>query len=271
MFPTNQTQIKNSTLLILAALFSRQAVAGLPEKAYIAQLKAANLWVSKKKAESAPRDQALSSQLLTRLYGRYYEVGDTWTVAAWQLEHGMMRMTGDLNRTQSQVGRGGIFKYLVTDVKTGSQPQVVIQITQVEAWGIKPVDPNVQFLELKMNDSLLQSEKTYRVGTGPNSQLRVASANGIHTEISALELYPLDAPEVSFSNQVPTKAPVLPKGVEAFATQTGLQLNFANSFQFQQDDFFGRPVSVIWESGKPWPSYLKTQNGIALLLDGSNL
>lgn len=247
--------------------FSATAFAAMPEKEYLLQLKTANELALKKKLYSSRTDQALSSQLLMRLFGRYYQVGDTWTVAAWQFEHGMMRMTGASNQTKSQVGRGGVFKYQVTEVKNGTHPQVVIQVTQMEEPGFQRVDPNVQYLQLTMNDSLLQSEKIYSIG--PNSQLRTASPNGIHTEISPLELYPLDTPEVSFVNKIPFKAPDLPSTIQKFVNQTGWQLNSSNTLQFEQDDFFGRPIDIIWELGKPWPSFLKTSNGIAILLDRS--
>ncbi len=249
-------------------IFSK-CYAALPEKEYLSQLKIANEVATQKQTSASRSDQALSSGLIMRLFGRYYQVGDTWTVAAWQLEHGMMRMTSDANQTKSQVGRGGIFKYRVTEVKTGTHPQVVIQVTQMEEQGFSRVDPNVQYLQLRMNDSLLQSEKTYSLG--PDSRLRLASPNGIHTEISPLELYPLDTPEVSFENRTPLKTPELPGPIKKFADQSGWHLNTANTVQFKQDDFFGRPIDIIWEQGKPWPSFLNTSNGIAILLDRSTL
>ncbi len=265
-------------ILLLASLgcyleygFTNPSWAGLPEKEYWSQLKVANdLVVRKQTASSGTQTgdaQNLSSNLLNRLFGRYYRMGDSWIVAAWQFEHGMSRMTGDSDKTQSRLGRGGIFKYQVTSVKTGTHPEVVIRVTQEEQPKFPKVDPKVEYLQLTMSDTLMQSEKIYSLG--PRSSLRTASPNGIHTEISPLELYPLDAPEVDFSLRAPAKMPELPNAIQSFLAQTRWNLKTSNALSFQQDDFFGRPIEMIWEQGKPWPSVLKTINGIAILLDRS--
>jgi hypothetical protein len=273
MFDLNFLNRNKNVFFLLSIIFFRecfflnQAQAALPEKEYLSQLKIANELSTRKKQTSPPPGQALSSTLLTRLFGRYYQVGDHWTVAAWQLERSMMRMTGDTNQTKNQVGRGGVFKYQVTEVKRGTHPEVTIQVTQIEEEGFPRVDPNVQYLQLKMNDSLLQSEKTYSLG--PDSHLRAASPNGVHTEISTLELYPLDTPEISLDSQVPLKQPELPTRVQKFAKQEGWRFKAENTLQFRPDDFWGRPIDIIWEQGKPWPSYLNTSGGIAILLNRS--
>lgn len=255
-------------LLSSLSLISQLGHAAMPEKLYRSQLQFANEWATKKKVESSDQSQALSSQLITRLFGRYYQVGDHWTVAAWQIEHGMMRMTSEANQTQSQVGRGGLFKYEVIQVKNGSHPEVTIRVVPLEGLGFEKVDPKVQYLDLKMDDAWVQSEKTYTLAG--RSQPEKASPNGIHSQISTLELYPLDPPEVSFSNSNPARNPSLPPVILKFAQASNWKLNLSRSFQFDQDDFFGRPIELIWEEGMPWPSYIKTNNGVALLLDRSS-
>src|SRR4051812_17841750 len=62
--------------------------------------------------------QALSSSLLYRLLGRYYEVGDHWDVAAWVTENPNMIPNAERPPTQGpRVRKGGVFRYEVVAVK----------------------------------------------------------------------------------------------------------------------------------------------------------
>jgi hypothetical protein len=266
------TFILKSSFLAIFFLYlsSIELNASMPEKEYISQLQIANELALKNKSLKSSRSQALSSTLIKRLFGRYYQVGDSWTVAVWKVDHGMMRMTSDPEQTKSKMGAGGIFHYEVTQVTTGLRPKVIIRVTQRQAGLFPIIDPQVNFLQLTMTDQLLQSDKLYSLGADENT-LKRASPNGIHTEISAWEVYPLDVPEISFESKVKTRFPEIPSSIQSFLTQKNWQLNLKKTLQFATDDFFGRPLEILWEEGKPWPSYFKTCNGLAILIDGNQL
>jgi hypothetical protein len=262
-----QTSWKCVFLFIL--LFSFGVEASMPEQDYRAALQLAEKKVQQQK-QTLANPQALSSTLLRSLFGRYYQVGDTWDVAAWHIGSNMMRMTGDADHLRNTVGNGGVFHYEVISVKTGLQPQVVVQVTQTESNGLKVVDPKVVRLTLTMNDQLMQSEKLYYLQG--NSNPVHASPEGIHSSISPLDLFPLDVPEVATANrQTPVGFPALPTKIKEFFNSYGLKPDLSKSAWFEQDDFFGRPVQILWEQGNPWPSYFKTPGGIAILIHKGTL
>lgn len=257
-------QCKWINLSLLSAFIFFEAKASMPEKDYRFSLQLAEKKVQKQN-QLLNTSQALSSTLIKSLFGRYYQIGDHWDVAAWQINSNMMRMTNDLSQTQKTVGYGGIFHYEVLNIKGGLNPEVTLKVSQVEAYGYSIIDPKVSFLTLKMNDQLLQSEKAYSIQG--NSSLVHVSADGFHSEITPLELLPLDVPEIlTADRQSVTALPTLPPKIQKLAEQTKFKPNLSSSIWFEQDDFFGRPVQILWQKGDPWPSYLKTSGGIAILI-----
>jgi hypothetical protein len=246
----------------------------MPERDYLAALKVADNYVTKKKNFSQ-NPSAISSSMIKTLFGRYYEVGDNWDIAAWPSLNNTMRMTSETNSLKNRVGKGGIFHYEVSNVKTGMNPEVTIKVTQSENYGFPIIDPQVKTLTLKMTDQMIQSKKTYFM-EGRNEGYDVSPVglhtlhelpNGSHSLTSLLEMYPLDVPEVSTAErrQIQT-LPSLPDTVEKFASQTGFKPELSRCSWLDQDDFFGRPVQILWQHGDPWPAYFKTQNGIAILI-----
>src|SRR5262245_7430381 len=91
--------------------------------------------------------QAVSTTLVKQLLGRFYRIGDSWEVAAWQINPTMMRMTGEGNRLQKNLGSGGIFHYEVVSLKSGIQPQIGLEITQISKFGFNQIDPKVSKLQ----------------------------------------------------------------------------------------------------------------------------
>jgi hypothetical protein len=257
-----------SLVFLGATLVSFDSVAAMSEKDYLEALKFANTKVTEQLAKkNALQNNAfsLSSTLIKSLYGRYYQVGDQWDVAAWQMQNSAMRMIGDRHALKNSYSNGGVFHYEVVEVKTGIKPQVKIQVTQLESHGLSLQDKSVEKLILTMNDQMVQSEKTYFF-KGKAQGVRV-SPEGIRSGITNLELYPLDVPELYTADKKRNpKLPALPSPIQALATQVGFNPNLSQSFGFEQNDFFGRPIQVLWQYGDPWPSYFKTTAGIAILI-----
>jgi hypothetical protein len=266
--------ISSSVLAALTACLVFPAVshADLSEADYQAALKVAEKKVARQKSLNSQSGNALSSSLIRTLFGRYYQVGDHWDVAAWSFDNTMARMTSDPEHLEVKGGRGGIFHYQVVQVKPAPKPEVVIQVSQLEDFGMKKQDPKVQTLKLTMNDTMNQSQKTYVIAdrNGSPKAIRV-SPEGIHSSITSLELFPLDVPELLTAESTQASAvPALPLGLQAIASQAGYKPVAASSLWFEQDDFFGRPIQAMWQQGDPWPAYYKTTNGVSILIRKGN-
>lgn len=210
---------------------------------------------------------ALSSSLIRNLFGREYRVGDSWDVASWTFEKTMARMTTDPAHLEERGGRGGVFHYEVISVKTTPEPEVIIQVTQLEQYGIKKADARVRSLHLLMNDRMLQSHKTYQIEDHAGRPHAISvSPDGVHSAITTLELFPLDVPELNTASGPTQQLPTLPDGLKSVAAQAGFHPDPAKSRSFDQDDFFGRQIQAIWQQGDPWPAYIKTSNGVSILI-----
>ncbi|MBC7693268.1 MAG: hypothetical protein H7222_16005 [Methylotenera sp.] len=242
--------------------FAADSAASASEASYYDSLKIANSYVQKKK-EQAGSANALSTSMVKALFGRFYQVGDAWDVAAVRFDSGMARKSAA--PSQLRADTVGIFHYKVIRIKTGSLPEAVVEVTQREAYGAKVVDPQVKTLTLTMSDQLKESTKKYVTQSGETLH---ASPQGIKTSVSALELFPLDVPDVATADRAETAiSPELPVALKKIATQVGYRPDLSRSSFYDQDDFFGRPVEILWQQGNPWPSYLKTSYGMAILLN----
>jgi hypothetical protein len=208
----------------------------------------------------------LSSSVVGQFFGRPYRVGDTWRVAAWIPDPSIMRQTSDPASMQPKRGRGGIFQYVVTSIHGG---EVDVRITQVDAPGAPLVDPHVTSLDIKISlaGGFEQKAKTYALaGSGKTF---TASHEGVHVPVSYLELFPLEAPELTTAMRGDVKEiPQIPAGLQALAGGTSPKIDPQRAARFEQDDFFGREIEAIWRQGDPWPVYMNTTNGTAVLISG---
>ena len=233
---------------------------------YQTALKIADQHVQRKKANSSvPLAGALSSTRVKSVRGKYYEVGETWEVAAYQFESTQMRVVPSADQGREKNGLVGIFRYRVKEVKTGQNPRVVFEVTQLEKLGHKTIDPIVETLVLTMDEQSAQSAKSY-VMKNLGAPVGV-SAQGIRAKISPLELFPLDIPDVETAEAKKiSQLPPLPEGLKAIASESSFSPNISNSVWFEQDDLFGRSIEMLWQKGDPWPSYMKTAHGVAILI-----
>jgi hypothetical protein len=230
---------------------------------YLAALKIAEKHVQRKKAlQSANLAGALSGSLARELMGRFYQVGDTWDVAAVHVASNMMRMTDDPAQLRDRAEDVGIFRYKVTKIERGAEPTVTIEISQLEEQGLKPVDSRVEKLVLKVNEKMDQTARSYvmrgraAVNTGPLTSSMTANP---------IDLFPLDVPNIVSAERESERAlPQLPPALQRVAGTPAVATG--RSAWFEQDDFFGRPVQFLWQQGDPWPTYLKTSQGVAVLI-----
>jgi hypothetical protein len=217
------------------------------------------------RTQQAGSANALSSPIIKAYFGRYYRVGDSWDVAAWEIKNPMLSYAPIAENQSPKVGKGGIFHYEVKEVRNGTTPQVVISVKQTSEFGMTPVDPKVEELTLTMSDRFVQTEKAYRL-KGSAEAVKV-SPDGLHSRITPIELYALDVPEIATAiKNTPSSLPELPAAVQSVASRAGYQPVLNQSTWLEQDDFFGRPVQILWQYGNPWPSYLKTSTSMSILL-----
>jgi hypothetical protein len=253
-------------LLVFVTLFSLAPLRTLAAGDYSEQLRIVQKKIERQRAsETTLGSGALSSALLFRLMGRYYEVGDHWEVAAWITQHPNMAPNSEERKSTSSVRKGGIFRYEVVSVNKNAKSSVVIEVRQLWAHGMTPVDTRVEKISLTMNDKMVQSQKSYLL-KGISRPLHVAPS-GMRSQISELELFPLDVPElVSAVAETPLRFPEVPTAVSDLMARLGVSTELKQATWFEQDDFFGRPIQALWEKGKLWPSYFRTSNGVAILL-----
>lgn len=242
---------------------------------YLTQLKIAerkilrskNIKTSDQPNPNRSEPHLLTSAIPPLYFGRNYQVGDSWRVAALQTDSSIMRMTSDPHHLRHLNQRIGIFRYRVIAIQDGSQPEFTIEVTQEsELSGSKfpLIDPRVEKLTLKMTPETVQTQKEYSF-RGRSHRIQVAP-EGLRSAVTPLEMYPLDIPEVfTAEKSVPTSFPQLPAELQKLRSNPNL-INLTKSFWFEQDDFFGRPIQVLWQKGDPWPAYIKTANGIAILI-----
>lgn len=248
-----------------------QAALSLAEKK-VARLKVQNdARASLNSQDVNARSSTLTSSRVRSVFGRMYQVGDQWEVASWSAGNTMARMTNDPERLQLRTGRTALFKYEVLSVKPAPDspnPEIVLQVTQLEQFGLKKVDDRVKTLKFRFNDRMLTSRKTYEMidSQGVVRTLAV-SPDAMHSTLTPLELFPLDVPELTTAESArPESPPTLPDSLQAIATQSGYRLDLQKSRAFKQDDFFGRGIEALWQQGAPWPAYLKTSNGVSILI-----
>ncbi len=232
------------------------ARAAMSEREYQSALKIADQYVQRRKG-AAGSAGAVSASLARSLLGRFYRVGDRWDVAAFHEIPTMVRKMelpeGHAHLSQKE-GLVGIFRYEVTDVVPGESPRVTVKVTQIAAYGQGIVDPQVERIELTIDDSLVQKEKVYQISG--------------RSERTVLDVFPLNFADVATADRKegPAALPELPSKLQAVATKAGYRPDLGRCSWFEQSDFYGRPVQVMWQQGDPWPSYLKTASGVAVLV-----
>lgn len=238
-------------------LISGKADAQTPEDQYLEALKLADREVQRLRALEHPGRASLD----TRFYSRAYQVGDSWEVAAIPIRSNQAMKAG--GSSGEHYGAPAVFRYRVVEVisGSGSRPQARVEIKQVVTEGARALDPDTSAVLLTLNDRVEQSRKTYVVKNSARS-IEV-SPDGIRAKSSPLELYPLDAPGAFTAvKQESAGSAEIPEALR----KLGASPNLGDGNWYEQNDFFGRQIRFHWTPGNPWPTYIKSSQGIAVLL-----
>ena len=257
--------MRASILLVASAVATFAAIQSLaaPPEYYLEALRAAQAKVDRGAAASRPAPTTGLRASAALATPSTYRVGDHWDVIAWSETSPQARMVPppEGRAAPEPTGRLGYFRYEVIQ----ATPVVRLRVSPLEVAGVPHPDRRIEALELTLDSSRQVTDKVYHL-TGNKIRARV-SAQGVHSRISALELFPLDLPELATAEPTAwTALPSLPYGLASLSARFPLTADPARSTWFEQDDFFGRPVQVLWQQGDPWPRYLKTPAGIALLV-----
>lgn len=283
--------IRHFGILLSAILFFilQASQAAMPEKDYLKALRIAESKTARKKSLQLGRLGEANLKLnlpgssqpgnstqswLKELLGSPYRIGDSWEVALWQVNRSMMRMTNEPHQLADEFPYFGIFRYEVTGIRTASTSEVTLQVSQIATEGTRLIDPRVSHITLTMTDEFTQFKKTYKFKKDPDTQSEgiPVSPEGIRSAMTPLEMLPLDIPDIyTAERKRTTTQPPLPSRVQEYAKKIQFSPNLEQSVWFEQEDFFGRPIQVLWQQGDPWPAYMKTSYGISLLVRKGNL
>ncbi len=268
--------------LVVILAGARATYAALSEDDYFKSLRIADQYVRKLKDRNG--DGTVSGSLalgargprrsdLKSLQGRTYHVGDQWEVIAWRTDTmraaAMMSAPSDHPPLRQEMAA---FRYTVISVAPGADGVAEIRIEPIDAYGLSSFDPRVKSLTIRTDAKLSQYTKTYVFSVpgmmGMKKEVTVpVSADGIRSGITPLELFPIDMPRLELGEGTRvTKLPELPPALQPIAKSSGYKLRPDEGSWFEESDFFGRPIQMLWRTGEPWPAYLKTPYGVAILV-----
>jgi hypothetical protein len=209
-----------------------------------------------------------------------YRVGDRWKILAFR----------ENPRPRSPSGSSSILEvtYEVTEVT--SDQRIHLRVQPHFLSGAAQTTQNYEIREVGLwlqaeSDSVSDSlgipklrviRKAYLTRQAPTSELGhprwqwVASpTDGVPASWNELELYPLTPPELDTSpSKQPSDRGLLPPALLAAApSRLSETLLKQHCMQWELDDFLGRRVSIFWKPGLPWPYFLRTSTGAALLIE----
>ena len=235
------------------------------EKRYLSSLQYASQKVLlKKQKTSSPL--ALSASMLAAHLGRPYQIDESWLVLSFIDESVMMRGVALSPGAASAPFRGGLFEYRVKEIRTGFQPEISLSIQQVSHPNFPTIDSRVKQLLIVLDEQLSQKKKFYAMSTHPH--LISVPVEGVGDFLSPISFYPLDLPQIMTAQpSTQPQEPHFPQSLQRLIHPYSWQVNLGRAIEYEQEDFFGRPIDILWERGKPWPSYIKTPRGISILVE----
>lgn len=247
-----------SGMALVMLLIGNQAFADEYERA----LQIADRAVQRQKTLSSSRT-ALSGNFLRGIFGRTYKKGDRWRVAAIRIDSAQARKTFDAEQLKDRVSSPTVFTYEVVGVEGGLDSRISLRVKQSPRAGETAPDARVESLMLMLDERMQQVGKGYRL-RGRVDAIPV-SPDGIHSGMTPLELYPLDVPAfLTGDSRKAEKLPEIPAALRPLVKD--LRIDLSRLVYFEQTDFFGRPVEAYWQQGDPWPFFVRTSQGVAVLL-----
>jgi hypothetical protein len=185
-----------------------------------------------------------------------YKAGDQWDVVSYQ----ELPLNSPSNHAQS--GRSAAFHFEVSSVDDQS---IHIRVHPIEAYGLKNIDPHVQYADFTYSKDLKLTAKSYKL-SGYADPIPLSPDN-FKVGVSVMEGFPLELPQISDAEK-DAAFNYSPQFTPTF--QTAIQVSGYTGFSVIEPcwttwDFFGRHIQSIWPSGQLFPTLMKTTQGYAVL------
>ncbi|MFZ9595338.1 MAG: hypothetical protein ACO3A2_04605 [Bdellovibrionia bacterium] len=226
------------------------------------------------RTQSLHRTQALTDSPRSFFVPQSYQLGDQWDVATWSYQRTEMRKTQEESSRAQSLGTPQILHYRVTQVKNTKTPEIEIQVLSSR---VDPKSPDFsphQTPSSTLKWTMMLSPQGEIQGTSQISSPQTNSPLGATSTLlrPPFELHSLIFPQTLHAEIHTTeiRIPTLPQPVLAFARQQKMDLDFSDCIEFEQEDFYGRPMKILWKKGDPWPSYFETSSGISILIRKEN-
>jgi hypothetical protein len=186
-----------------------------------------------------------------------YKVGDQWTV----ISHETLMMTAA--EVTHESGKSALFNY---EVLTSDSTGVRIRVTPQVGYGLFSADPNVRYMDMYYSPELKLIKKAYKIRSYAD-EIEVSPDN-IKIGVSPMEGYPLELPQISDADKDSScdTTPQLPAKMKQAADEAHYTGYPVISPCWQNYDLFGRHVQSIWPIGQVFPSYMKSTQGISILI-----
>jgi hypothetical protein len=199
------------------------------------------------KARAAARNSVTADALKVSTVfdiGRFYKVGDHWTVSVRNIARGMVRKTDQTKRPPDRLLDPLFYDFRVVTV---ASDKAVIEVKQIGANG-KPLRAKgrVSHVEITLDRSMRVVGKKYFY-----PELNAA----VPSEFEAFQSLPMGF------NSFPIELP-------DFRQTRALQNVNASEgmLWFESHDIFARSVRVAWKKGDLWPTYVQNPSGISALV-----
>ena len=202
------------------------------------------------------------------LLGRAYKVGDEWdTVVFYKLTRINPETVASGESDVNAAGKMTAFHYAVTQINP-----LQIEVTESSAQGLPTSDPSIAKVTLVFDTDFREVSKTY---LGTNGSTQSAFIGGIRSRNVPLEKFEIDSPDLMQAEKIPFRGSdellaTLPKPLSTLAAVNGFHYDVVGANWMTSEDGFGRSVDLLWQSGKPWPTYVKSARGFSILLRSSN-
>jgi hypothetical protein len=159
-------------------------------------------------------------------------------------------------------GRSAAFHFEVTSV---DDQNIRVRVTPIAAYGLRNIDPRVQYADFTYSKDLKLTAKTYKLH-GYADPIPVSTDN-FKVGVSVMEGFPLEIPQISEAEKddMFNYAPQFPTTFKSAITQAGFSGLSVMDPCWTTWDFFGRHIQSIWPSGQPFPTLIKTTQGYAVL------
>jgi hypothetical protein len=184
-----------------------------------------------------------------------YAAGDQWNIVGFQ------ELPLNSPGATSPAGRSAAFHFEVTSVDAQN---IRIRVTPIEAYGLKNIDPRVQYADFTYSKDLKLTSKVYKLH-GYADPIPVSPDN-FKVGVSVMEGFPLELPPITDAEKDDAfQAPQFSQTFQTAATQAGYTSVSVMEPCWTTWDFFGRGIQSIWPNGQPFPSLMKTTQGYAVL------